>query len=144
MLNLIDIIEQVFDRGNDDKGLVFIKVGQIKDYDYSAIKAAGMDVGWYNIEKEYNKDLKGGKIIGIIKGKIIRVIQNGGDLTFYSRQGLRDIDESEIENLFIEAIANGFKETKIKPGRVVAFTRASDTKVADMINRLNNAKTNSI
>ena len=143
--NLTKIIEELFDSGNDDNSLMLIRENQqIKDYNYNAIKAAGMNVSWYEIEKGINKDLKGGKIIGIINGKIIRVYQNSSHMLFYSKQGLDDIDESDIENLFMEAISNGVKSIKIKPGRVIAFTRPSDSTVADMINRLNNAKTNSI
>ena len=66
--NLTKIIEELFDSGNDDNSLMLIRENQqIKDYNYNAIKAAGMNVSWYEIEKGINKDLKGGKIIGIIK-----------------------------------------------------------------------------
>jgi len=137
--NIINFIEQFFDSQMKFEGnIVFVKKGQEIEVPEN-VKMID-----YEIYSESNNNLRGGTIIGIINGKTIRAYKKGNSITFYSKQGLENISDLEIEDLFLKTISNGIKSDILKNGVVIAFATEKDKTAADIQNRLKNVQTDTI
>lgn len=100
----------------------------------------------YEIDRKMNASIRGGKTIGTINGRVIKVHKEGNNIIFFSKheRGLEGIDESQIIGHFLESFSSGRKDLKIKEGTIVAFANKTDFSEADIQNRLTNAAINGI
>ncbi|MBR3627480.1 MAG: hypothetical protein IKN42_01380 [Elusimicrobia bacterium] len=100
----------------------------------------------YEIDKKMNRSIRGGKIIGTINGRVIKVHKEGNNIIFFSKdeRGLEGIAESQIKSRFLEAFSSGRKDLQIKEGTTIAFANKTDFFETDVKNRLTNAAINGI
>jgi len=88
----------------------------------------------YRIEKTANNSIRGGQVIGIVDGKIIRAKKEDGKIIIYSKNNIEEITDNQIENLFVEAY-----QTKSKDF-VIAFAERGDTSIEAIENRIEIAR----
>ncbi|MCR4662422.1 MAG: hypothetical protein K5622_00860 [Endomicrobiaceae bacterium] len=138
-INIINFIEQFFDsQMNFEGNVVLVKKGQEIEVPENVTMID------YEIYSESNNTLRGGTVIGLIKGKTIRAYKKGNSIIFYSKQGLEDVSDMEIEDLFIKTISNGIKNNILKNNVVIAFATENDKTAVDIQNRLKNIQTDTI
>ena len=118
---VLEVVNEIFKEGK--------KILMVKEETKIPEDTGDIRVLRYRIEKEANREIRYGTIIGTKGETTVRAkVDKDGTVIIYSKQGLEGIGEKEIEEMFIETNTSGIKDGMIKVGMVLAFASNEDIK----------------